>query len=548
MVAIEVNLLTGRYVATAHHDRRRPEWPPDPARLFSALVATWADADAPDPGERHALEWLEAQPAPAVTASVAASRRVVSHFVPVNDASVVSPFSYRRRVERHEELCEALDEALFESDGEIDRRVRGIRTQIRRNLDVSNLVTEARSTSPESAARLLPGGRGRQERWFPSVTPAVPRVTYAWGTDPAPRVESALDGLLARVTRLGHSSSFVACRLCESPPAPNHLPGDGPMIMRCVGRGQLAALERAHRRHQAVRLRALPSVSVRYRPADDDAPSQRHLVADTAGEWLVFEFAPGSRRFPSWRTVEVATALRRAILRYAEDPPPEGLSGHRPDGTPSTGPHAGFLALPWTGHGSADGRLMGVGISLPDALDDESKRAVLRSVGTWERSAAPMSLTIGRRDVLQLERLVAAGALVTLRPDAWRGPSRRWVSATPVALPAHPGRLTGGTASARRVAWRRAEQAVVESCVHVGLPEPADVVVSLDPFVVGAVPAYRFPAFRQGGRNGEPVARRLVHASVSFDRPLEGSLLLGAGRYLGLGLMRPVRTEDGGHA
>ena len=77
---IEVNFLTGRYVATFHNDRRQPEWPPHPARLFSALVATWADADEPDRSEREALEWLEAQGHPAIAASCAVPRKVVSHF------------------------------------------------------------------------------------------------------------------------------------------------------------------------------------------------------------------------------------------------------------------------------------------------------------------------------------------------------------------------------------------------------------------------------------------------------------------------------------
>ena len=40
MFAIRVECLTGRYVATAYDDRSRAEWPPHPARLFSALVAT----------------------------------------------------------------------------------------------------------------------------------------------------------------------------------------------------------------------------------------------------------------------------------------------------------------------------------------------------------------------------------------------------------------------------------------------------------------------------------------------------------------------------
>ncbi len=546
MVAIEVNFLTGRYVATAHHDRRRPEWPPDPARLFSALVATWADADEPDSSERQALEWLEAQPHPTVAASGEVPRKTVSHFVPVNDASVISPSSYTGRVEKIEDLRDALTDALFDSDGEITRRVSAIQTKIRRQLDVSNLVTAAGNTNPKSAVELLPDGRGKQERFFPSVTPFEPRVTYIWQADPIPSLASALDRLLARVTRLGHSSSLVSCRLSEDPPAPDYIPGDGLKIMRSVRRGQVAALEREHLRHRAIRPRTLPSVSVRYRAASNGSEEAQHLRADTAGEWLVLEFAPDSRRFPASRAVEVTTTLRKAIFRFADDPLPEGLSGHLPDGTPSTTPHVGFLALPWVGHAHADGRLMGVAIGVPDSLDRDSRRVVLRAVGQWERVASPMCLTLGHSGVLEMERPTGSSALVALRPAVWHRPSHRWVSAVPIALPTHPGRLTGGTASARAAAWRRAEQAVVDSCRHVGLPEPADVVVSLDPFITGSLPALQLPAFHQRGRDRAPVARRLVHASVTFDQQLEGPLLLGAGRYLGLGLMRPVRVEDGG--
>ena len=544
MVAIEVNLLTGRYVATAHHDRRRPEWPPDPARVFSALVATWADADEPDPLERRALEWLEAQSHPAVTASDAVPRKVVRYFVPVNDSSVVSPAAYAKQVEKYGRLRDELTEALFESDGEVTRRIRGIQTQIRKQLDISNLVSEAGNTNPKSAVELLPEGRGKQERSFPSVSPEIPRVTYVWTVDPPESIVSALDDLLARVTRLGHSSTLVSCRLTEDPPALTYVPGDGLKVMRSVRRGQLAALERAHLHHQAIRPRTLPSVSVRYRVSSHDAASPQHSRPDTAGEWLVFEFVPGSRRFPSSRAVEVTATLRKAIFRYATDPLPEGLSGHLPDGSPSGKPHVAFLALPWVGHPHADGRLMGMAVAAPESLDGESRRALLRAVGSWERAASPLRMTFGRQGVLELERPPGASALVTLRPQIWRRTSRYWVSATPVALPTHPGRLTGGSASARGAAWHRAEQAVVDSCRHVGLPDPADVVVSLDPFIIGALPAFRFPAFHQRGREGKPVARRLVHVSITFDQSVEGPLLLGSGRYVGLGLMRSLQIDD----
>jgi len=40
------------------------------------------------------------------------------------------------------------------------------------------------------------------------------------------------------------------------------------------------------------------------------------------------------------------------------------------------------------------------------------------------------------------------------------------------------------------------------------------------------------------------VRRQLLHASVVFEHPVAGPLVLGAGRFLGLGLMRPVPESE----
>ena len=66
MLAIEVELLARRYAATTHNDRGRAEWPPHPARFFSALVAALHDNETVDAYEREALLWLERQPPPSL--------------------------------------------------------------------------------------------------------------------------------------------------------------------------------------------------------------------------------------------------------------------------------------------------------------------------------------------------------------------------------------------------------------------------------------------------------------------------------------------------
>ncbi len=551
MLAIEVNFLTGRYVATAHNDREASEWPPHPARFFSALVASWAEAGE-DGAERDALEWLEALPPPSLSTSAADPRRVVSHFVPVNDTRVISGSLYEGRSRKLDELEDQFETEFQLSGEQLTKKAERTRDKIQKERDVDSQVSNTGTTSPKSALELLPDGRGKQERHFPSVTPSEARVTFVWpDADPSEAMRGSLDNLLNRVTRLGHSSSLVSCRLVCDPPPPNWTPGPGSQVLRCTGPGQLAALGERYQQHQAIKPRWLPFSAVRYSDVPSGPGHPVSLRPDTAGDWIVFEFLlkSQSRRLPSTRAVEVAATMRAAIMSHAEDPIPEGLSGHQLTGAPTAEPHAAFLPLPYVGFKHADGRIMGLAVSLPASLDDVSRTATLRAIGLWEQEESDsLSLTFGSGGILKLQRQVGPIDLVSIRPELWRKPSKHWVSATPIALPTHPGPLSKGSATARAKAWDRAERGVVASCRHVGLPDPVQVEVSLDPFISGARSAPEYPAFRQRGRDGKPVARRLIHTALTFDQPVQGPLALGAGRFLGLGLMRPVSdpamTED----
>ena len=547
---IEVNFLTGRYVATFHNDRQRSEWPPHPARLFSTLVAAWADADEPDVTEREALEWLEAQGPPAIAASDSVPRSVVSHFVPVNDTSIVSGTWQERKARKIHDLMERLDEELVSSQGEITKKVSQLQDRLTRQRDVGVQVSRAGNTNPSTALQMMPDRPGgRRERFFPSVTPENARVTFIWDAVVTERVAVAIDRLLSRVSRLGHSSSLVSCRVAQEFPNASYTPGSGTESIRVVSHGQLAELQRQYTRHIGVKPRSLPFSDVRYSTIMETMKPETTLQPNTAGEWIVFEFAHNSRSFPSTRVVNLATAMRGAMLNYAEDPIPETLSGHRTDGKPTYDPHVAFLPLLHIGSEYADGRLLGIALSMPRSLGDDVRRAVFRAIGRWEQDAPehpyPLRLTLGSQGVVRMVLLRGASNLVTLRPRVWNRPSVRWVSATPIALPRHPGKLIGGTAIARAKAWELAETAVAKTCVHVGLPEPLAVEVALSPFIRGAKPAKHFPAFNQNGRENKSVRRQLVHASLTFEHTVEGPLMLGAGRFMGLGLMRPMpESED----
>ena len=543
---IEVNFLTGRFVATCHNDRQQPEWPPHPARLFSALVSAWADAEVPDSAERTALEWLESQAPPGIAASEAVPRSVVSHFVPVNDASIVSRRWYEGKADNVAALAAQLHSVLATSGGEFTKKAAQIERKLNKARDVEAQVRRPGRTNAASAVAMMPDHRGKQGRFFPSVTPDNARVSFLWDGPVPDDVAQALDQLLRRVTRLGHPSSLVSCRLIEDVFDATLEVGDGNHSVRTVRRGQLAELERQFIRHQGSRPRSLPYRDVRYRSVGEKASqSEEKREPNTAGQWVVFEFAPDSRSFPATRVVELATAMRAAVFHYADDPIPEEVSGHLADGRPTPAPHVAFLPLPFVGFEHADGRLMGMAVSVPNTVSYDARRALYRAIGNWEKAAEQtgndtLGLTLGVQGVVSLHRQRGPVTLNSLRSGVWNRAACQWTSATPIALPRHPGRLSGGSAAARAKAWTLAESFVGLACKHVGLPKPASIEVSLNPFLKGAQPSARFPAFNQNGQGGRPVRRQLLHASVRFEQPVSGPLILGAGRFLGLGLMRPT--------
>lgn len=541
---IEVNFLTGRYVATCHNDRLRGEWPPHPARLFSALVAAWADVDEPDQTEHSALEWLESRDPPAIAASSAITRTVATHFVPVNDTAIVNSALQKRKADRVRILTEDIRKEVIESQGEVTRNLLRLQQRLDTERDVQQQVTDIGNKPPASAEMILPNRRGKQERHFPSVTPNEARVTYLWQEAAPKSIHKALDQLLQRVTRLGHPASLVACRATHSAPKASWVPGKGSEHFRSVQSGQLAELERRYAIHRGISPRALPYRDVSYETVGELIAEEQFMEPNTVGDWIVFEFSHDSRAFPSTRIVEVATAMRGAILRHAEDPMPASLSGHEHGGAPSRAPHLAFLPLPYVGSEYADGRLLGIALSVPRTLSEGVRQTLYQAIGKWEKrtSAAsyPLKLTFGQKGVLRMARLRSPAVLAALRAQIWQRPSRRWVSATPIALPKHPGHLSKGSAASRAEAWHRAEAIIAAACEHVGLPEPTTVEVSVSPYLAGVRSAHRFPAFVQSGPSGKPFRRQLVHASVTFENPVAGPLMLGAGRFFGLGLMRPM--------
>ncbi len=543
MLAIEVNFLTGRYIATAYNSRQAGEWPPHPARLFSALVATHFADEEPAAGERAVLEWLEAQPPPEIRASGASAREIYTVFVPVNDVAMTyvdeeSEHLDRMRRALEEAVASGNAKAVKKASSAVAKAEKQLKAAIRRAVSV-----HTKSLNPAYGLRVLPEFRVRQPRTFPSVTPEEPRVTYVWAdAQPTPAQRERLDALLSRLVRLGHSSSLVSARIVDDPGEPNWRPSsEGDEILRTTQSGQLAALDAAYALHRERDPRVMPARFEVYTTRSREEPIE---IARSvfSRDWLVFRRV-GGPSLPMTATAGVARAFRRALLSYADERLPETVSGHAVDGSPSQANHLAVVPLPFVGHAHATGSILGLALVLPRATSEEDRRALYSAIASWEgkvrlddEDTPRLSVKLGRAGVLELERVEWASVPATLRSQSWCRASRKWVSATPVALDQNPGDLRSRNLSKLAAAIEEATAIVSRACVRIGLPVPIHIDILPAAPLAGAAKARRYPSFPdQPGRT----QRVLTHVRLVFETPVRGPVLLGAGRYLGLGLFRP---------
>lgn len=563
MISLRIEYLTGRCVATTYNDRLTAEWPPHPARVYYALVAAWADGGE-DAEERDALEWLEAQPPPALAVDVAPARRaVMTHFVPVNDTAVLKA-SFGSLEEKVAVARVAADALEREVDAETHPKRRATLLARRDRAEAKSqqlerqLLSAKRSdqdelgeisgTATAAAARLLPGNRGRQPRTFPSAALADPVVHLLWHATAPPLVVASLGRLARRVTHIGHSSSLVACCLTDDAPPPSLVPHpSGALMLRVPTPGLLARLVAAHARHLQVEPRVMPCAFLSYAEPSENAATEVS-ASHFDDDWIVLRQVAGPRLSATLVT-ELAAALRGALMSHADQPVPALISGHEADGQPSTRPHLAFLALPWVGHIHASGDVLGMAMVLPRGADSAERAAVLRAVGRWEAAqrvelgepeleTPPLPLRLGARGIVEVERVAwGTAAQTSLQPRTWTRASRTWVTVTPIALDRNPGKLTSQDAAASAAAYLDAARTIATSCVRIGLPEPLRVDVLPSVTMPGVVKARYYPPFPSDGRK---LRRVQVHAVIEFESPVRGPVLLGAGRFLGLGLCRPV--------
>ena len=527
MFALGMNYLNGWAMAAADGARKeQAEWPPHPDRVFMALAAAWFETGE-DPAEGEALRWLETLSPPDIAASECTTRSTVVSYVPINDSSIS-----RRAPTRWEGLS------------------------------------------------VLPEHRSRQPRGFPVAIPHIPTVYFVWQTEQLCTHREGLESLAAKVTHVGHSASLVQAWVTdndEDVAVPTWEPTDGlaTLRLRTFSSGRLDALTRMYNKaniveHQdltkqledlkrkgnsrSVRdersrlnalitekfgtytpasLRPTPTRWQGYaKPVDTETPDVPRSIFDPN---LVVLSIKG-RRVPLTTTLRLTQALRGVLMESCpEQPPPEWFSGHTPEGSPTTSPHMALLSLPFVGSQHADGRVMGLALALPRELNPQDAARCLSAFLYEPDTGLPREhrLFDGKWFECQVELETRERPQLNLRHSTWTRPSRVWASVTPVVLNRH---FEGSDR------WERAAESVKDACEHIGLPRPLEVLLHPTSLAEGVPLSREFPRLPRKSDGG---LQRHTHAVMIFDELVQGPVVLGAGRFRGYGLCRPMDQRGG---
>jgi CRISPR-associated protein Csb2 len=292
----------------------------------------------------------------------------------------------------------------------------------------------------------------------------------------------------------------------------------------------------------------LPSRPQRYgEPGRDDPQGPRSLYTD---DWILLERVDGKRPLAS-RGIDLAVALRRALIEiHGQENLPAVLSGHDGKDQSASQPHLALVPLPWVGHEHADGSVQGLALIAPRSITPDEREALMRLLAKWESERGDKDddyaielgtpLDFGRPLQARFRRVEVPNK-PTLNAKRWCRPSRRFITATPIALDRHPGNLRSNVDRTAHKAATEAASSIGDSCERIGLPRPLDVCISLAPLLPGAQHVRQFtPWPPRPGR----ARRARVHAEIVFPEAVRGPVLLGAGRYFGLGLCLPVADRN----
>lgn len=483
-LVLEIEFLSGVSFAALSPDSSEPDWPPQPDRIFSALVAAWAARGQRD-DEAHALEWLEAQPVPRLIASRAEPRIVGTVFVPPNDP---------------------------------------------------------RSNRKAHALGVIPAFRSRQPRHFPAVRPHDPIVRLIWvEAHPEKQVFDALV-LVARDTAyVGHSTSLTRCRFSQGEVSLESSHND--LSTRSVYKGRFAEL----RENFKAGRRPLPGAHLRRSVYVSEG--QTNFFGD---RWLLLEHVGGE--MPDLRACAlVAKTIRNAILSgYRRiglgSDIPEVVSGHFANGQVARSHHLAIVPLPFAGFPYADGHVMGFALIPPrhgELFGDENFLSAMRRQSPQNEQLGRRVLNLKTKEGTSIDRAFSLDLSPTIEvppgkrsldPALYTEPAKNLASLTPIVLDRHLKRK--GEARQEEI-----QAQILSACRNIGLPKPKEIIVGNHSAIEGVPPAYpaaKSPAWMHWRLPHSIASRQLTHAVIRFASPVNGPVILGSGRFMGLGLFRSI--------
>jgi CRISPR-associated protein Csb2 len=484
-LAIHVRAHEGRYHADGDN-------PPSPFRLFQALVAGAGISGPLDEQTRGALVWLEQLPyVPIIGAPRTVCGQRIATFMPNNDLDALG--GDPRRIGKIRTATKVTRPHLF------DARVPWIYAWPFEEADESRAAVICALSE-----KLYQLGRGVDMAW-------------AWGEllD-----ETSLDALFAEYDGVVRRSSGGA---------------DG-LMLACPHVGSLESLER---RYLARRFRVESGRRVFDQPPK---PSYRQLAYESPPARHVFDLRSSTDSelrvaWPLAGTSSLVVAARDAARARLRDAMPgrseeieRYLVGRRPDGSKAVSAEnrVRIIPLPSIGMHYADRGIRRLLVEVPAACP-------LRSDDVrWAFSGVE----------LQNVLLAASTDDDTLRHFGVGVSVRMFRTVTPVALPEKAKRCRiepirrvadANSGLQRVVEIAGARAAVLQALRHAGVHAPVETIrAQREPFDAAGS---RVESFAEGTRFEK---KGLWHIEIVFTAPVKGPLLIGDGRFLGLGLMAPV--------
>lgn len=513
MFAIGIEYLMGWSMAAADGAKKeKAEWPPHPERAFSAFANEFFETGQ-DESERAILQWLETLPPPSISASLAEFRHAhremlpVVNYVPVNDT----------RLGREQ----------------------------------------------------LPQFRSRQPRRFPVAIPHDPVVYFSWDEDIPAAYRKPLESLCRKVASIGHPASLVQVWVTEKPPPATLIPvrGSAKQRLRVIGPGRLSYLENRCSRQAAILWADLHARLLKTKSREEKRKLKSQLSASfpngrpeichpESSLWqgysepspeplktlphslfdhrlIILSLTGKKLSLPS--TLQLTAALRGALLKACPQPIPEWVSGHSQDGSRSESAHIAILPLPFVGYEHADGRVMGLALAIPKHLEASECSPILER-WLWDEHGVPRRIRLfdGQWFECTAELDFRESPPRNLQSTTWIGPAREWASVSPIVLDRH---FDG------RRKWEKATETVKDSCERIGLPRPLEVRLHPVSMLEGVPKSNQFPSLSRKHDGGRMLH---MHAIIVFEQKVQGPVVLGAGRFRGYGLCRPLTARGAG--